>query len=267
MKVLVLCDDAWHPGEVIQRGLQFLADEMQPSTKMELLPRLHEMEERAGERRSVSISKPGCSEPLTPALSPLGRGEGEESKGGREPQFEFEFISDASQWSPASLNNFPVVIVAKGNHVSSGNQVPWLTSGNQSAFQNFVRNGGGLFAIHGGVCYRDLAEMRGVTGGAFLHHPNQCPVTVEPKPRHALTQGVEAFMEVDEHYQMVLDDPHADVFLRSRSRHGEQPAGWTRTEGSGRVCVLTPGHNPEVWQNKNFQALLRNGLRWLAKLN
>jgi type 1 glutamine amidotransferase len=109
--------------------------------------------------------------------------------------------------------------------------------------------------------------MRGVTGGAFLHHPAQCAVTVEPKPRHALTVGVDAFTEADEHYQMVLDDPHADVFLRSRSRHGEQPAGWTRIEGDGRVCVLTPGHNPEVWRNTNFQTLLRNGLRWLAKLN
>lgn len=266
MKVQVLCDDAWHPAETIQCGLQFVADEKHPSGNLEL-PRLHEMEERVGVRRSVPVSESCYSKPLTPALSPLGRGEGEESKGGGEPQFDFEFITDANQWSLASLSHFPVVIVAKGNHVSSSNQTPWLTSSNQSVFRNFVRSGGGLFAIHGGACYRDVPEMRAVTGGAFLHHPHQCPVTVEPKPRHALTQGVEAFIEIDEHYQMVLDDPHADVFLRSRSRHGEQPAGWTRTEGSGRVCVLTPGHNPEVWRNANFQALLRNGLRWLAKLN
>lgn len=263
MKVQVLCGDAWHPAEMIQRGLQFLADETQPSGRLEL-PLLHEMEERAGERRGVSISESCCSKPL----SPLGQGEGDAScLEGESLRFKFEFISEASQWSPASLNNFRIVIVAKGNHVSSSNQIPWLTTSNQSAFRDFVRSGGGLFAIHGGVCYRNVPEMRGVTGGAFLNHPDQCPVTVEPKPRHALTHDVDAFTETDEHYQMVLDDAHADVFLRSRSHHGKQPAGWTRIEGAGRVCILTPGHNPEVWCNPNFQTLLRNGLRWLAKLN
>ena len=209
VRAQVLCDDAWHPVEVVQRGLQPLAD------------------------------------------------------GG----VEFEFVSNAAKWSSSSLNGFPVVIVAKGNHVSSNDQRPWLTLENQSTLRNFVRQGGGLFVIHGGTCYRDLPEMRGVTGGAFLHHSDQCLVTLKPKPRHALTRGVEAFTEMDEHYQMVLDDAHADVFLRSRSQYGEQPSGWTRSESDGRVCVLTPGHNPEVWRNVSFQTLLRNGLRWLAKLN
>lgn len=35
--------------------------------------------------------------------------------------------------------------------------------------------------------------------------------------------------------------------------------------GAGRVCVLTPGHNPEVWSCPSFQALLRNGLRWCGR--
>jgi type 1 glutamine amidotransferase len=46
-----------------------------------------------------------------------------------------------------------------------------------------------------------------------------------------------------------------------------QPAGWTRAEGAGRVCVLTPGHNLEVWLHPEFQKLLLNACRWTAKLN
>jgi type 1 glutamine amidotransferase len=66
---------------------------------------------------------------------------------------------------------------------------------------------------------------------------------------------------------MSLNDAQADVFLRSHSKHGVQPAGWTRIEGEGRVCVLTPGHNLEVWRHPEFQKLLLNALRWAAKMN
>jgi type 1 glutamine amidotransferase len=70
----------------------------------------------------------------------------------------------------------------------------------------------------------------------------------------------------DEHYFMALDDPQADVFVTTTSVHGEQPAAWRRTEGNGRVAVLTPGHNLEVWLHPSFQALVMNCLRWCAKL-
>jgi type 1 glutamine amidotransferase len=55
------------------------------------------------------------------------------------------------------------------------------------------------------------------------------------------------------------------VFLTTTSEHGTQPGGWTRTEGEGRVCVLTPGHNLEVWLQPSFQALLLNTLRWCSR--
>jgi type 1 glutamine amidotransferase len=61
---------------------------------------------------------------------------------------------------------------------------------------------------------------------------------------------------------MALDDMQADVFLAATSEHGTQPAGWTRCEGAGRVAVLTPGHNVEVWLHPDYQALIGNALRW-----
>ena len=41
-----------------------------------------------------------------------------------------------------------------------------------------------------------------------------------------------------------------------------QPGGWARREGAGRVAVLTPGHNVEVWLHASYQALIGNALRW-----
>ncbi len=59
-------------------------------------------------------------------------------------------------------------------------------------------------------------------------------------------------------------EPGADVFLTATSQRGTQPAGWMRGMWKGRVCVLTPGHNLEVWLHPGFQTLLRNALSWCA---
>ena len=54
------------------------------------------------------------------------------------------------------------------------------------------------------------------------------------------------------------------VFLTAASQHGIQPAGWTRYHGAGRVCVLTPGHNLDVWLHESYQVLLKNAVNWCA---
>jgi type 1 glutamine amidotransferase len=97
-----------------------------------------------------------------------------------------------------------------------------------------------------------------------LQHPKKCPVTVFPKTGHALTAGAATFTVNDEHYFVALDDAAADVFMTSQSSNGVQPAGWTRREGAGRVCVLTPGHTVEVWLQNDFQKLLVNALQWCS---
>ena len=182
--------------------------------------------------------------------------------------FAFEFLDDGAAWSPARMAEFPVVVLAKSNVVSARDERPWLTADSQRVFQDCVRRGNGLVVIHSGASrYEKLPAMNALIGGAFVGHPDLCAVTMEPRSGHALTAGVAPFTVRDEHYFMSLDEAQADVFLRSRSEHGVQPAGWTRNEGAGRVCVLTPGHNLEVWLHPSFQKLLSNALSWAAKLN
>ena len=105
------------------------------------------------------------------------------------------------------------------------------------------------------------------SGGAFVSHPPECEVIFEPRASHALTHGVRDFAASDEHYIVAFEGSEADVLLYSRSEHGVQPAGWTRTVENGRVGVLTPGHSLEVWLHPEFQKILSNVLRWTAKLN
>ncbi len=207
MRVLVICDDYWHPARTVREGLAALPED----------------------------------------------------------GFSFDFIENAGNWSASRMAAYPLVIFSKSDNVSAADQSSWMAADTQAAFVDYVSRGGGLFAIHSGIAgYEQAAALRALLGGVFIQHPPQCPVTVEPKPGHPLTAESSTFTAKDEHYHVALDDAAADVFLTSTSDHGSQPAGWIRSAGKGRVCVLTPGHNLEVWTQPSFQALIKNALNWCA---
>lgn len=182
--------------------------------------------------------------------------------------FEFDWIENANDWSAERMADYPLTILTKSNNVSSKDETEWMTPQVEAVFRDYVSAGNGLLAIHSGTAgYQETPILRALLGGVFLHHPKQCPVTVEPQAGHPLMGGSESFTLKDEHYFMALDDAQADVFLTSVSEHGRQPAGWTRTEGAGKVCVLTPGHNLEVWLEPGYQRLILNGLEWCVSRN
>ncbi len=161
------------------------------------------------------------------------------------------------------------LFLSSRNNVSAADRTEWMTPEAEQAFLEYVRAGKGLLVVHSGSAgYKGTPVMRALMGGVFDHHPKQCPVTVEPQEGHLLTAGSESFTVKDEHYHMLLDDAEADVFMAATSEHGAQPGGWTRTEGAGRVCMLTPGHNVEVWLHPSYQILPGNaygGARPLCK--
>lgn len=182
--------------------------------------------------------------------------------------FDFDWMEDAREWSAERMAAYKLVVLTKSNHFSYTDHREWMSEEVQSAFVEYVRKGNGLLAIHSGTAsYQDALELRSLLGGVFTHHPEQCAITMELKPDHPLTTGISSFTLKDEHYFMAMGDPNVDVFMTTRSEHGEQPAGWRRNEGSGRVAVLTPGHNLEVWLHPSYQRLILNALRWCGKVS
>jgi len=182
-----------------------------------------------------------------------------------EQGFIFDWIENAAEWSAERMAAYPVVLFVKSNNVSATDESPWMTEEVEAAFVDYVRRGNGLLVVHSGSAgYAQTPAFRALMGGVFANHPAQCPVTVEPQVGHPLTVGSTSFTLTDEHYMMALDDADADIFMTTASQHGIQPGGWTRFEGGGRVCMLTPGHNVEVWLHPSFQTLLNNALRWCA---
>jgi len=224
MKVLLICDDYWHPGQVSIDGV-------------------------------APLSQHG---------------------------FQFDTITNANDFSPSILSQYPAVLINKCDEVSQADRQPWKTEEVQQAFVNYVEGGGGFLAVHSAtVCGKNTQALEQLIGCKFISHPNACPVTFQPVKNHPVTEGVGMFCETDEHYRIEITAKDADIIAASYSpQQGEESkyqedsyhntqaaicaAGYVRTQGKGRVCVLTPGHYTPVWLNPQFQLLLSNALLWIA---
>ena len=224
MRVLLLCDDYWHPGQIPVDG-----------------------------------------------VSPL-----------KEQGFHFDIIKNASEFKPDMLSGYPVVILSKCDESTPDEKKSWKTVAVQEAFIDYVENGGGLLIIHTGlVAGENTKALDLLIGSRFTFHPNDCPVTVQPVKPHPVTDGVEMFCEIDEHYRLDIIADDIDILMASYSapqgeekKYGDDPyhnssawigaAGYVRTQGKGRVCALTPGHHLHVWHNPQFQRVIENALRWCS---
>jgi len=202
MRVLLICGDHWHPGQILADGTAPLAE-----------------------------------------------------KG-----FQFDVIDNANGYTHGILADYPVVMLSKDGESN------WKTDAVQKEFINYVENGGGLLAVHSGVVAgKETDALDRLIGCRFINHPDACPVTVQPLKPHPVTEGVELFCEVDEHYRLEIISPDIDILMASYSPECICPAAYVRTQKKGRVCVLTPGHNLSVWLNPQFQKTLVNALNWCAK--
>ncbi|MEJ8303854.1 ThuA domain-containing protein [Saccharibacillus sacchari] len=180
--------------------------------------------------------------------------------------FQFTVTERLEEFDAEQLNDYPIVMVCRSNSQSDKEKEFWMNEKVQQAFEHYVERGGSLLAVHAGTAgYKEAGVFRSLIGGAFVHHPEACTVTIHPDKQHPIAEGIEDFSVHDEHYFMEWEDPIADLIMTTVSEHGAQPGGWTRTYGRGRVCVLTPGHEAEVWTHPTYQKLLRNALYWCAQ--
>jgi len=180
------------------------------------------------------------------------------------PGVEWDFILDTTEWPSENFERYDVVLITKGNSRSDVDFTHWLTPEIQQGFVDFVERGRGLLVIHSGtVGYKDETVFRNLVGGVFVRHPEQCDVTVETTAESPATDpNAGPFTLRDEHYFVETYGDDLQFFLQSTSAEGTQRAGWTRRQGAGRVCVLTPGHNLAVWLHPQYQRRIVAALNW-----
>ena len=223
-KILVLCDDLWHPAEVIERGIRGLGDgaysfDVVKSAKDILTPK------RLEQYDAVIIAKSNNVNAANTA-----------------PWFEESVTEVGPEEFRAYLERGGGIVF-----VHSGTCIGERFLG--GADERFKKPARGMQALHG-------CTMNG--------HPLRCNCDIYvTDPDSPLTEGVGAFTVHDEHYQISDLAGDAQVFLQWDSAPGgTQPAGWTRKIYGGRIVVLTPGHTLDVWENPEFRKLLVNAIEW-----
>lgn len=227
--ILVLCDDMWHPADVVRRGIQSLPTQeytfdFMCTAKDMLVP------EDLAAYDLVLITKAN-----------------QINAANTNPWFE-ERVTEVGP------DEFKAFIEAGGNLV-------FIHSG-ACYHNNLLKDQHPRFTIPD-------TKMKGLVGCEFQGHPLRNLMQVVPAEEakdHPILQGVEPFAERDEHYQLILAEENIQPILRSTSPEGEpQVSGYVRCFGQGRIVVLLPGHTLAMWKNPQFQKVLLNTFHWLSE--
>jgi type 1 glutamine amidotransferase len=141
-----------------------------------------------------------------------------------------------------------------------------LSAAQLAAFTAFVRDGGGVLAVHSATAsYKPAQGYFDVLGGRFVGHGPVQRMEIQPsRPDDDVFGGIEAFAIHDELY---LHELASDIQPRFHTVSEGQPVPivWTREVGHGRVCYVGPGHRSASMSHPAVQEILRRGLGWICR--
>lgn len=188
--------------------------------------------------------------------------------------YHFDFVKAAKDiLTPERIAKYPLILCCKSDSVTEANGNPWfedtVTEVGPKEFEDYIKAGGGFMAIHAGSIGKADTPYGDLVGCVFGGHPLRCGIDVKVTSDHPIMDGVKKEFQIrDEHYQTTVTAPDAVELFRTVSETGgDQPAGYVREMGSGRMCVLTPGHCLDVWHHPEFRKILVNAMNWCLNGN
>lgn len=222
--ILVICDDLWHPAEVIETGMADLESEIchfeyMRNPEMMLTPEIMS-------RYPVIINcKGNCV-----------------NSANHTPWFN----AGVTEAGPKEFKDY---IISGGNLIS-------IHAGN-SFCEQYISRKEECFV-------EPCKEFVQLLGNRFIGHPPRCKVDVHVTyPEHPIMDGVKNFSVRDEHYQIELLDKNVKILFQTKSENGgKQTGGYVKHMGKGRICVITLGHTLQVWRNKSFRRIITNAIVW-----
>lgn len=141
---------------------------------------------------------------------------------------------------------------------------------------DFVANGGGLIAVHGGIVMQNnsmaFSEM---LGGSFNYHPPQQELKLYPL-EHPITKAFngEPFIHVDEPYlfknaytkknfrPLLMMKMSELKKVKKGSKDKEFYVSWIKRYGRGRVFFVSPSHNSASYESASMLKFYLNGIQY-----
>ncbi|MEX1184391.1 MAG: PVC-type heme-binding CxxCH protein [Gemmatimonadota bacterium] len=168
-----------------------------------------------------------------------------------------DYTEDAGDLAPETLAPYNVLMVYT-NHAA-------ITPAQESAVLDFVRDGGGLVAIHaGGGAFKNSDAYGSLVGSRFLSHGTGTFTADVLVADHPVMRGIEPFATWDETYVHHQHNPDRIVLMERVDSTGAEPWTWVRTHGDGRVFYTAYGHDARTWDQPMFQRLVANAVAWTA---
>ena len=173
-------------------------------------------------------------------------------------------------FTDSGLSQFKVVVLLQ----TTGD---FLTDDQIDVLQRYVRNGGGVFAIHGAAAGMLSSEWYGkLIGAHFDMHPE--PETgsfVEPDATHPILSGGDIPKKWNDEWYSFVSHPasnmNLDILLRGDTtsfkggKHGDNhPLAWCQEFENGKSAYIALGHFDEAYEEKWFMGIVRRGIMWVA---
>lgn len=139
------------------------------------------------------------------------------------------------------------------------------------ALAEFVRNGGGMVALHTApVCFDDWPEWGEVLGASWnwgvSGHPPYGPVQARVIADHPVVDGLAATIALDDEIYGGLDMHTVYVLATARRTPDDtdQPVIWAHRYGEGRVVFDGFGHNAASISHTDNARVIRQAIDWVA---
>ncbi len=191
--------------------------------------------------------------------------------------FEVTISDDLAHFAPERLAEYDAVCLNNTTHLQKGFVKPAI----RQSLLDFVKNGGGLVAIHSATD-GGWPEYTDMIGGNFDGHPWGAGGTwsiANEDPDHPIVRDVyggKPFLLKDELYQYkAFDRSKVRVLLsvdmtafqnlgRGEKRaDGDYALAWVRDYGQGRVFVSSLGHNKEIFYHPEILKMWVEGFRFV----
>lgn len=192
--------------------------------------------------------------------------------------FDVTFSEDLANFEPENIKKFDAICFNNNTHIQKGFK---KDSGLRESLINYVKSGGGIFAIHSATD-GGWPEYVDMIGGNFQSHPWGAGGTwdiANEDPTHPIVKDVhggKGFKLKDELYlykdferskQRVLMalDMNSEVNARKKGsrKDNDYALAWVKKYGEGRVFVSAFGHNKEVFWDPEILKLWVEGFRFI----
>ncbi|MFJ3581983.1 ThuA domain-containing protein [Streptomyces sp. NPDC090127] len=182
--------------------------------------------------------------------------------------FTVDATEDPTAFTTANLARYEaVVFLSTTGDVLNGTQ--------QTAFEQYMRAGGGYVGIHAAADTEyDWPFYAGLAGALFQSHPHNqtATVAVEDRAHDATAHLGRTWQRYDEWYNYRTNPRTTAHVLASLDESsysggtmsGDHPIAWCKDHEGGRAFYTGGGHTDESYAELAFRRHLLGGVRWAA---